>query len=124
MAALTADRKSCQYVGSEIALTAAEDIYAGAMVQINSEGKVANATAAGGKVIGVAAHGVKAGEAIRVVRAGVFGFVNDSGDGVIAATEIGETCYAADNQTVTKTAGNAKVGEIFGFDGDVVLVKI
>lgn len=124
MAALTEDRKAFQYAGNEIELVANEVIYAGAMIQVTSAGKAANATNAGEAVIGVAAHGAKADAAVRILKSGVFGFVNDSGDGKIALANIGDACYALDNQTVTLTANNATVGTVFGFDGDTVLVKI
>lgn len=124
MAKLTRDRNTKRRDGVYYGLPAGEEIFAGALVAVNSDGEAVSATADGKNVLGVAQHAARTGHLLHV-RRGVFAFIDDKAD--ITRADIGATAYVVDDQTVGKagTAGTtAEAGVIFDVDSDGVWVKI
>lgn len=107
MAKLTQDRDTRRRDDVLFGFEAGEQIYCGAMVAMNSSGKLVAAIASGGVVIGIAEESGKAGDLIRV-RRGVFNFDNDQNGLTLA--DIGSQCVVVDDQTVGK-AGAAAAAE-------------
>lgn len=113
MTAMTRSRRPPQIEGRLYTLPVAADvlIYEGALLVIDSSGRVKPATSAASlQAIGIADHYADntggAAEAIKVlVRRGIFGFYNSAGGDEITSAEIGETVYMVDDQTVAKTNG-------------------
>jgi hypothetical protein len=112
-----------------IPVKAGVTIYQGSMVAILAGVAIAAIESAAINCLGRAESTVTGGAAdgdVRIaVKAGVFQFANDAGD-PIAASDIGANCYAADDQTVSKTdnAGARSVaGSIFDVDADGVWVR-
>lgn len=65
--------------------------------------------------------------AIRVrVRQGTFKVANSGGPDALLRADLGGLCYAADDQTVAKTAGGGRpvAGTVVGFDPDGVWVQM
>ena len=121
MAKLTSDRNTIRRDGVDFGFEAAEEIFAGAMVAMNSEGKVVAATGDGKNVIGVAQGRGSAGQKL-AIRRGVFRFANDQ-DGIKLA-DVGSQCVVVDDQTVAKGDGGAIAGIILDVDESGVWVKI
>lgn len=125
MASLTADRNTKRREGVLLGLEAAEEIFAGAMVSVDSSGKAVAATADGNDCVGVAQHHAASGEQVRV-RRGVFNFADSAGS--ISRTDIGATAYVVDDHTVKKTLAEnetaATAGIVWDVDADGVWVKI
>ncbi|MDF3129276.1 hypothetical protein P0Y35_08720 [Kiritimatiellaeota bacterium B1221] len=102
MAALTSERNSPESSGVHLQLTVkdGEIIYAGALVAIDANGEAVNASdAASLKVVGRCEETVDNsadGESVKVKR-GCFWYDNGSS---IDASDIGNTAFAKDNQTV------------------------
>ena len=125
MAALTEDRDTKLRDGVFLGLEAASEIFAGAMVSVNSSGKAVPATSGGNVVVGRAEYHVFAGEQVRV-RRGVFNYDDSASD--ITRADIGATVYVADDHTVTKTLAQGATAAVAGIVQDVdaegVWVKI
>lgn len=126
MAALTKDRDTRRRDGDLFGFEAGGTIFAGAMVALDAAGKLVPASASGTIVVGVAQHGAKAGDGVRV-RRGVFNFTDAGGEKALTRADVGTVCYAADDQTVQKEAGTPAApvaGLIMDVDGFGVWVKI
>lgn len=102
---------------------AAEAIFAGALVSINSAGKIVNAAdTAGQLIVGVATKTAALGDSIPV-ETGIWEF---SVSGVTVAN-IGATATVSDNDTVTLAATSTNdiaVGQIVDFVSGKAFVKI
>lgn len=114
MTALTANRNTPQLMDPAPAprtgaVAAAQKIYAGAIVMRNASGYlVKGATATGlvgaGRAEGLVDNSAGLAGAVTVEFApGVFRFENSSAADEITAADIGNVCYAVDDQTVAKT---------------------
>ncbi len=135
MAALTEDRNTFKRDGElfNFAVAAGIKIFAGAIVMLNAAGYATKgATATGQIAVGRANEQVDNsagadGDKSIDVEAGVFQFANSGGGDLIAITEIGDTCYIVDDQTVAKTDGTgtrSAAGTIVGVDSDGVWVRM
>ena len=126
MTKLTSDRDTPRRNGDQFEFEAAAEIFAGAMVCVNADGKAvpASATAGLSPVVGVAERRAAAGERVPV-RRGVFAFDASSDDAPTRA-DIGRECWAADDCTLKKTtAENAPAaGIILDVTDDGVWVNI
>lgn len=114
MAALTENRNTPQLLDPAPAprrgaAAAAQKIFAGAIVMRNAAGFLAKGVTATGLVgVGRAEALVDntagaAGDAFVEYAPGVFRFANSAAADAIAAADIGNVCYAVDDQTVAKT---------------------
>ena len=111
MTALAADRNTARYDGklTGYPVAASTKIYKGSLVCLNASGyAVAAANTAAYKFVGVAisqadnSSGSNGDINVEVRTEGVFDFVSSG----LAVTDVGETVYVSDDQTVTKTVGN------------------
>lgn len=114
MAALTADRRTPQMLDPAPAprrgpVAAGQKIFAGALVMRNASGHLVKGVTATGLVgVGRADRQVDnaagaAGDKSVDFAPGVFRFENSAAGDLIAAADIGQVCYAVDDQTVAKT---------------------
>lgn len=111
MTATTTDRRTASRPGRDLALgvKASTLIPAGVIVAKDTSGRAVNGTAtATDLVLGVskeqADNSGGADNAIKVpIARGIWCFGNSASGDLIAASEIGLTCYVVDNQTVAKT---------------------
>lgn len=134
MVALTTNRntKQRQNADLEIGVAANIQIFAGSMVAVNSSGFLAPATTATDiKVIGRASRqidnrdGANGDQTLRVER-DIYAFANSSGGDEITVSDIGDTCYVVDDQTVAKTDGvstRSVAGRVVDVDIDGVWVN-
>lgn len=115
MAALTAGRMTPRREGDFVAggVAAATTIFTGAMVMRNAAGNLIEGQTATGLVgVGVAyatydnAAG-SAGDITAEARPGVFLMANSASADAITIAEIGDVCFAVDDQTVAKTDGSS-----------------
>ena len=126
LGAMALEHDTPQTSGDYAKLTAGENVYAGnvAAVATNGLAYAVNTAAVGGTltVCGVFQHTADAGEAVTVKRGG---FILEN-VGNIAKTEIGATAYSISTNawTVTKTSGTKTVGKIADVrdDGSVVVI--
>ena len=125
LGAMALEHDTPQTSGDYAKLTAGENVYAGnvAAVATNGLAYAVNTAAIGGTltVCGVFQHTANAGENVTVKRGG---FILDNA-GNITKAEIGATAYSSTNAwTVTKTSGTKTVGKIADVrdDGSVVVV--
>ena len=124
--ALAGERGTPQVSGDWVRLTAGEDVFAGNVAAVGTNGLAyaVNTDAVGGTltVCGVFRHSAARGEPV-VARRGGF-LLENAGD--ITAADIGQTAYSATNNawTVTKTSGGKTVGKVADVrdDGKVVVV--
>lgn len=115
MNALTKDRLTPRHGGETIGypVKAATTIYAGSIVALDATGyAVPGATSTAHIVVGVATEQVdnssgSSGDKSITVRRGMFRFENSASADEIAITEVGDTCYLVDDQTVAKTDGSS-----------------
>lgn len=130
--ALSADRNTPERDGKEFALAPASGqvIYRGALVALNSSGElVKGAAAATLKALGRAENSTEdAGyDGTITYRRGTFRFKNSASADLIAAADIGATCYIVDDETVAKTNGSATrsaAGTVRAVDAAGVWVEI
>lgn len=115
MAALTAGRLTPRYEGDyrEGPVSASTTIYAGAMVMREADGYVVEGQTATGLIgMGVADKAADNGSGtdgdidVRY-RPGVFRMANSASADEITIAEIGDVCFAVDDQTVAKTDGTS-----------------
>ena len=125
LGAMALEHDTPQTSGDYAKLTAGENVYAGnvAAVATNGLAYAVNTAAIGGTltVCGVFQHTANAGENVTVKRGG---FILDNA-GNITKAEIGATAYSSTNAwTVTKTSGTKTVGKIADVrdDGSVVVI--
>lgn len=118
MAYLTTERNTPERVGQMLAFQAAADIYAGALVAVNSDGAAIPASASAGTVAGRAEKTVAAGEWV-AVKIGCFAFDGEN----ITAAHTGKTVYVVDDHTVALT-GTVPAGTVYGVDEEGVWVNI
>ena len=125
LGAMALEHDTPQTSGDYAKLTAGENVYAGnvAAVATNGLAYAVNTATIGGTltVCGVFQHTANAGENVTVKRGG---FILDNA-GNITKAEIGATAYSSTNAwTVTKTSGTKTVGKIADVrdDGSVVVV--
>ena len=135
MSALTAPRDTWELdgVSTEEIVKASTYIPKGSHIGVNTSGTVqpmAKAVSGGLISLGVALHSVQAedadGTSQRVkARAGTYAFHNSSAADEITEAEIGQACYAEDDQTVAKlsTGSRPVAGRVLGIleDGKVVV---
>lgn len=114
MAALTSTRNTPTAIGDDRqgAVAAGEKIFGGALVMRNAAGDLVKGVTALNLVgVGRAEQtvdniGGASGDVSLTYRSGVFRFENESTD-LITAADIGQSCYAVDDQTVARTSGGA-----------------
>jgi hypothetical protein len=134
MTALTADRKTPKRDGEHFNfdVAAATEIFAGALVVLDSSGNCEPGTTATGKIAAGRAkehvNNTGAAGALQVeVDSGCFQFENSAGADEITKAEIGDVCYIVDDQTVAKTDGTgtrSRAGYIRDVDADGVFVDV
>ncbi len=116
----------------EFGLKANEIIYAGTLVCLDASGRaVAGAVATGLVPVGRACSTVDAtGASDNVkrieVEGGIFGWLNATAGDAIGTTELGETVYVLDNQTVAKTDGGATrsaAGKVVRIEDGLIYVQ-
>ncbi|TXN71647.1 hypothetical protein [Methylobacterium sp. WL6] len=134
MAALTANRNTVSRSGSlrEPPVKGGVKIYAGAMVAIDASGLgIPAAAVAALRVIGRSEDLVDNtaganGDVRAKVTTGIFAYGNSSGADLIGLKDVGQPCYAVDDQTVALTdsaAARPRAGTIFDVDQLGVWVK-
>lgn len=122
--ALAADRNTpCKRVGvlNEYKLSTTT-CWMGSLVATTAAGLLVPASDTAGLVVkGRADKRGLSGEKINV-REGVFGWANGTSGELLAQTEIGETVFVVDDQTVGKVGGtnNIKAGTLLQIDDDGV----
>lgn len=108
-----------------------EKIIGGAMVALESGLAVDVTEATGLTILGRAegtvdnTAGANGDEVARVLR-GCFRYANSAGGDAITLSDVGATCFAADNQTVAKTdngGARSAAGTIFDVDAQGVWVE-
>ena len=115
MAALTQDRNTPNALGElrEGGVAASTLVYAGALLMRNAAGYLIEGQVATGLVgVGRAEERVdnsagSAGDLTCRYRPGVYRFANSASSDEITIADIGELCWAVDDQTVAKTDGSA-----------------
>ena len=116
MAALTKNRSTPERVPALRQFESAGEIYAGALVALNSSGKAVPASdTAGLRVLGRAETRAKTGEMV-TVRSGCFLFKNGSSTAALATADTGGVCYVIDDQTVGKTGGTNSIAAGLVYD--------
>ena len=137
MPALTADtsipeKASAFSMINEYGTAAAAVCYQGALVVVDANGNFApgttalNLVGAGRCEEFVDNSGGAAGDLTVRVKSGIFRFSNSAGD-PIPATQVGETCFIEDDNTVSATNGGATqsaAGRVYEVDADGVWVAI
>jgi hypothetical protein len=109
---LTADRRTAYRAYEDLAFPVAAGgvIFAGALTALNATGfATKGATSAALHAVGVAQEhvdntGGADGDKVVRVRVGAFRLGNSGGGEEIARTEIGQTCFMVDDETVAKTS--------------------
>jgi hypothetical protein len=137
MPAATAERLQKTRRGDQLNLPvkAASQLYRGCMVvslagvAIAARAAVSRAELSTMMVVGVAEDSALGGAAdgdVRVqIRRGVFQFANSAGGDALTEGDVGQPCFAVDDQTVAKTVGGgarAIAGEVVEVDADGVWV--
>jgi hypothetical protein len=117
-----------------VGVAASTKIWAGALVAITLLGALAPASADPTlKVVGVAEEtydntsGLINAVTAKKIRRGVFAFVNSASTGALTTADIGASCFAVDDQTVSRLSGNSLrplAGRVVGFEGTLVLVEV
>jgi len=124
LAGLAGERDTAQTSGDYLQLVAGEQVYAGNVALVGTNGlayAVNTAKVVGGTVCGVFQHTAAKGEEVLAKRGGFF--LANAGN--IAKKDIGATAYSVSSNawTVTKTSGTKTVGKIADVrDGQVVVV--
>ncbi|MBV6636421.1 MAG: hypothetical protein KI788_10995 [Mameliella sp.] len=135
MAALTADRNTPRFEGDirQGDVAASTLIYAGALVMRDASGNLVEGQTATGLIgAGRAEERVdnsagSAGDLTCDYRPGIYRFANSAAADEITKAEIGDVCYAVDDQTVAKTDGTSTrspAGLIEGVDANGVWVRL
>lgn len=140
MTALATERLTTTQMGAQSArnmgslpVAASTKIYAGSMVGLNSSGYLVPVSAAQGiKPVGRAEETVDntsgANAALNCeVRLGTFKFANSSSTDALTQTDVGQLCFAVDDQTVARTSDKGKrmpAGELVQVDSDGVFVDM
>lgn len=135
MAALTTDRNTPEKLPGmrEEALAGSMLVYAGSLVMRNAAGYLVKASTATGLVgVGRAEEQVdnsagSNGDKLLKFSPGTFRFANSAGGDEITIAEIGDLCYAVDDQTVAKTDGTSTrspAGIIAEIDAQGVWVRL
>jgi hypothetical protein len=135
MGALAKDRVTPRRANEDFSFPVAAGavIYAGALVALSATGYATpGAVAATLQAVGVAQEAVdnaggQDGDKTVKVRNGAFLFANSAAGDLIALTEIGETCYIVDDQTVAKTdngGARSPAGMVVDVDADGVWVFV
>lgn len=120
-----------------VPLAAAVSVLGGVMVALNLSGYAGMAGAtgftSGAVIVGRAeddcdnSSGAAGAKSVEVAR-GVFKFANSSSTDALTVADVGRPCYAADNQTLARTAGSGGTrpyaGVVVGVETDGVLVEI
>lgn len=133
MTALSADRMTPERSGNArtLPVKGATTLFAGAMAAVNTSGLLVPAGATATlKIVGRNERQiVNAGADAAVsaeVKTGIFRFNNSASTDAITVADIGNDCYAADDQTVAKTSNSSArpvAGKIFDVDSQGVWVK-
>lgn len=135
MTALASDRSTPKRDGvtRDLSVAAATKIFAGSLVVLNAAGTAEPATTALAKVaVGRAEEQVDnstgaAGDLTVKVTRGVFRVANSAAGDLIAAADIGSTCFIVDDQTVAKTDAvgtRSAAGKVIDVDGQGVWIEI
>lgn len=116
-----------------IGMAATMKIFGGTIGAINASGEAIKAvTTTTGRVLGVALrtfdNSTGAANALQAeFHRGIFGpFANSAAGDLIAAADVGATCYVVDDSTVAKTTGGATripAGTVWAVDAAGVWVK-
>ena len=133
MAALKKDRNTPFRQGDlvSVAVAAAAKIYAGSLVMADGGYAKPGAEAAGKVALGRAEEQAdnssgSAGDKRVTVRRGVFRWANSAGADAIGDADVGNDCYIADDQTVSKTSNSdarSKAGKVLGVEANGVWVE-
>ncbi len=135
MAALTTDRNTAQIMPGHSAgdVAAGVTLYQGALVMRDAAGDlVAGQTATGLVGVGCAVRRADnsagaAGDLVAEYAQGVFHYANSSGADEITKANIGDVCFAVDDQTVALTNGTntrSPAGTIHAVDSNGVWVRL
>lgn len=120
---LTDVRDTREIEGRYRVFVASAQIFCGALVAINADGKAVPAGSSGAlKVVGRAEHNAAAGETIQTA-AGVFCYGNGTGGALLTAADVGGPAYVVDDETVGKT-GTVIAGIVFQVDDDGVWIDL
>lgn len=132
--ALTQDRNTPEKDGvlRVFPVAAATTIYAGALVALGLGFAMPGATALGLVSVGRAQEAAdnangQDGDALIVVKRGVFRFGNSAAADLITLAEVGSACYIVDDETVAKTNGagtRSAAGTVEDVDAAGVWVRI
>jgi|APLak6261664116_1056043.scaffolds.fasta_scaffold10739_2 hypothetical protein len=131
--ALNKDRNTPERDGVDVVhpVAGTKKIYAGALVVLNATGyaepgSTATTLTAAGRAEEQVDNSSGADGALTIkVRRGVFRFSNHTD--AVTRTEIGQSCYIVDDQTVAKTDGTGTrsvAGKVVDIDGSGVWVEI
>ena len=135
MTALSADRNTPRREGDVLSgpVAASTLIYAGALVMRNADGYLVEGQTATG-LVGVGRAEARVdnssgadGDLAAAYRPGVYRFANSAGADEITIAEIGDKCFAVDDQTVAKTDGTSTrspAGIIEDVDAQGVWVRV
>lgn len=115
-----------------IKAAASQTIYNGALVMVNTAGKlIPAATTAGGRVVGVADLGTKnsvltALDDVITVKVGIFPFANGTSSDALTDADNLNDVYALDDQTVGRlpTAGRPLAGQLIKIESGLCYVAI
>ena len=127
LAGFAGEHDTPQTSGDYVQLVAGEQVYAGniALVGTNGIAYAANTTAVvGGTVCGVFQYSAAAGEKVLAKRGGFI--LENAASGTITKADIGATVYSvsANAWTVTKTSGGKTVGKVADVREDGVVVVV
>lgn len=131
--ALSKDRNTPRADGDirQFGVSADAVIYAGALIVLNGGFAEPGSVATTLKAVGRAEEAVDNtggadGDVTVNVRRGIFRFKNSAAGDLIAADDIGATCYVVDDETVALTNGantRSAAGTIYDVDADGVWVQ-
>lgn len=141
MTALSADKVVSRYGNDavpddmKLGVAASTTIYRGALVMRNASGYAVPASSTGNwdfvcRVLGVAREkvvGTTAGAKKVTIERGVFAFVNSSSTDALTDVDIGEPCFAVDDQTVARTDGTGArpyAGRVIRIESSLVYVEV
>lgn len=127
MTALSTDKNTPRRSGEQFVdpLAASTTIYAGALYALDNSGNAVPAESDGNRARGVAQKraSTAAGDTHVEGERGVYRFENSTAGAAIGRAQIGDLCYVADDQTVSKT-GTAPAGIVVDVDENGVWVDV
>lgn len=137
MTAATADRLLSRFGDGavqnlELPMGASTTMFRATMISLDVSGFAFPTTGSlARRVVGVSTEakantGAAGAKTIRVER-GCFGLVNGTGDDAITVADVGQVCYALDDQTVTRTSQNGTLpfaGRVARLEGGLIFVEV